>query len=205
MALKMGTIAAAALSVLLAVATLSAHAQEREVRRITQTDATSDCIGDPRTPLCALETYLACVVRKDRVLCDRVDVPEGFYFGEPWQIIELAEYLILDEVTLTPENIPEHLKDVRWMQPGMVEIRTEKRACWSPPTPCRFTEWAEYDATVEHVAGSWRKGLIETSYAGLPSTYHKQKSRQNAFEQSCEKFLATATSREALRRPGICH
>lgn len=60
MAMKTGSVPAGVLGLLLAIAALSAHAQELEVRRITQTYATSDCIGDPWTPLCALDTYLAC-------------------------------------------------------------------------------------------------------------------------------------------------
>ncbi|MDK9720705.1 MAG: hypothetical protein OEL53_05925 [Rhodospirillales bacterium] len=38
---------------------------------MTHDDATStsQCIGDPKTPLCAIETVLACFVREERQLC----------------------------------------------------------------------------------------------------------------------------------------
>ena len=39
--------------------------------KVTQDDATTDskCIGKPVTPVCAVETIIACFVRKDRRLC----------------------------------------------------------------------------------------------------------------------------------------
>ncbi|MGE0093198.1 MAG: hypothetical protein AB7M05_14955 [Alphaproteobacteria bacterium] len=40
-----------------------------EIREITATASTSDCIGDPKTPLCALDTYIACGTRSDPSLC----------------------------------------------------------------------------------------------------------------------------------------
>ncbi|MEO5336789.1 MAG: hypothetical protein H7841_07845 [Magnetospirillum sp. WYHS-4] len=50
---------------------------EGEIRSITATTATSDCIGDPRTPVCAVETLLACLARSSPDLCTMVgeDVP----------------------------------------------------------------------------------------------------------------------------------
>ena len=48
---------------ILATALGVASAQQNEVRRITQTEATSKCIGDPKTPLCAVETLLTCMTR----------------------------------------------------------------------------------------------------------------------------------------------
>jgi hypothetical protein len=56
---------------------------DAQPRIITATDATSMCIGDPRTPLCALETTLACRVRSDPVLCDKVGTPR-FISGAAW-------------------------------------------------------------------------------------------------------------------------
>lgn len=40
-----------------------------EIRTITTTTSTSDCIGDPKTPTCALDTFIACGTRKDPGLC----------------------------------------------------------------------------------------------------------------------------------------
>lgn len=41
-------------------------------RRINLDSASSDCIGEPDTPLCAVETLLACRVRRDDALCAQV-------------------------------------------------------------------------------------------------------------------------------------
>ena len=43
-----------------------------QVRRVTLTAADSDCIGDPKTPLCALDTFQACLVRYDNELCFKI-------------------------------------------------------------------------------------------------------------------------------------
>ena len=58
-----------------------ACAQQSPVRRITQTEATSDCIGDPRTPMCAVETFVACFTRRDTSLCRKVGVG-NVYLGD---------------------------------------------------------------------------------------------------------------------------
>ncbi len=39
--------------------------------------ARSDCIGSAETPLCAVETFLACRVRQDAALCRDVDETVG--------------------------------------------------------------------------------------------------------------------------------
>src|ERR1041384_3643138 len=40
--------------------------------RITPNTASSACIGTAATPLCAVETLLACLVRNDDTLCRRI-------------------------------------------------------------------------------------------------------------------------------------
>lgn len=40
-----------------------------ELQFIDRHGASSECIGDPKTPLCAVETWLACDVRNDSDLC----------------------------------------------------------------------------------------------------------------------------------------
>ncbi len=47
-------------------------------RVVTQTSASSDCIGDPRTPACALDTLAACIARRDAVLCD-ISTVRGYH------------------------------------------------------------------------------------------------------------------------------
>ena len=45
-------------------------------------NATSPCIGDPATPLCAVETYLACIWRRDDRLCKQAWGP--YWKGPIW-------------------------------------------------------------------------------------------------------------------------
>jgi hypothetical protein len=45
-------------------------------RMLTKDSATSKCLGDPRTPLCAVETLLACQRRGTKRLCDSIWWPE---------------------------------------------------------------------------------------------------------------------------------
>ncbi len=49
-------------------------------RAITKTDGAGGCIGDPVAPLCAIDTRLACFVRRDEELCK---IAEGeFWYGK---------------------------------------------------------------------------------------------------------------------------
>jgi hypothetical protein len=59
-------------------------ASQHPWRIMTQSDATSAsrCIGDPKTPLCAVETYEACLLRHDSHLCRRVRGSEPIYVPE---------------------------------------------------------------------------------------------------------------------------
>ncbi|MGE0093199.1 MAG: hypothetical protein AB7M05_14950 [Alphaproteobacteria bacterium] len=55
------------LTILIAIvaAALFFTGDRSEIREITATTATSDCIGDLKSPICAVETLLACLVRMD--------------------------------------------------------------------------------------------------------------------------------------------
>lgn len=54
---------------LAAFAGLFFYSGRGEIRTITAIASTSDCIGNPKTPLCALDTYIACGTRSDPSLC----------------------------------------------------------------------------------------------------------------------------------------
>jgi len=56
-------------AILAALAVLFFSSDRGEVRRITAATATSDCIGEPKTPMCTTETWLACQVRPGTTLC----------------------------------------------------------------------------------------------------------------------------------------
>lgn len=52
----------------------AAESYPSSLRTITATDAISPCIGDPKTPVCAVETALACYLRNTLDLCRAVGV-----------------------------------------------------------------------------------------------------------------------------------
>ena len=82
-----------------------------EVRVITPTEATSKCIGDPRTPACALDTMFACVVRRDAELCRRVGIDETFAREPCFKpgILD-ARYKIKEIELLAEKDMPPYLK-----------------------------------------------------------------------------------------------
>ena len=54
---------------LLIAAFLGVPAYAGELKSVAPTDADSTCIGDPTTPQCALDTWMACDARGERDLC----------------------------------------------------------------------------------------------------------------------------------------
>lgn len=89
-----------------------------EIRGITPTEAASKCIGDVSTPLCAVETFLACMWRLERPLCERVGVFDFSLADRP----DPVRYRILSARILRAEDIPDHLRDTDWMKPGYADI-----------------------------------------------------------------------------------
>lgn len=63
---------AAAISAVLALPGMGFAGESPGFRWLDRTDAASDCIGDPATPACAVETLLACRIRGEAPLCAAV-------------------------------------------------------------------------------------------------------------------------------------
>lgn len=107
-------------------------------RKITHDDATSDskCIGHPVTPLCALETYLACVQRSRNDYCDMVEAGVRFdpKVRQPpanWQeyrIVYARRPSQLDPVNRATEGPLKPLS-------GDVIIAVYRRNCYSETRP----------------------------------------------------------------------
>jgi hypothetical protein len=80
---------------------------EEDIRWVDQTGASSGCIGSPVSAECAVETALACRVRRDPALCEAVGLSlppdSGLPFSarnpDPFDIVELSgiKYVIHDE------------------------------------------------------------------------------------------------------------
>ncbi|MDK9722141.1 MAG: hypothetical protein OEL53_13270 [Rhodospirillales bacterium] len=101
---------------------------------MTHDDATStsQCIGDPKTPLCAIETVLACFLRHNDHLCrigtGNPDFPEGIksivqpaYTQRYW--VAAAEFVTA--------NKPSYAK-VRYLKPhvGDIAVRIHDAPCY---------------------------------------------------------------------------
>ncbi len=128
-----------------------ASAQLTEVRTITQTDATSDCISNPKTPLCAVETFLACGVRQDMSLCRKVGV-DDFGFDDS---IGAIEYVVTSQHTIREEDIPDRLRNTEWFRPGYEEIHILERLCSKMEVPCPQVWPTPYTFNVRPIDGHW--------------------------------------------------
>jgi len=130
-----------------------------DVRTIAATTATSSCIGDPRTPVCAVETFRACSARQDNALCLRVG-GEGFMFQKhPYNL----RYRILSVCPLTPRNIPPEFRNSRGMAPGNVEV-----VLLELPDPTRNTcpEGCKYDYIARPINDEWQ--IVYWAMWGIP-------------------------------------
>ncbi len=58
-------------------------AQDAEIRFIDRAGASSDCVGEPATAVCAVETALACRIRQDAALCEQVRLGDAAQTGRP--------------------------------------------------------------------------------------------------------------------------
>jgi len=129
-----------------------------ELRFVSPTGATSDCIGDPRTPLCALETFLACTARLDAALCHRVGV-EDYTFRKK---LTTLNYYVVSTHTIREEDITEDLKDAYWRKVGYVDITILEPSFRMPWCP----EGCKISYTLGPTDDGWR--LIDYAVSGAP-------------------------------------
>lgn len=94
----------------------------RQVRVITPTTATSICIGDPKTPICAVETLLACWARKKMKLCERVDVS----YMPPGPPLAKSQYRLISIRILTEADMTPELAHTNWWKPGYADVVIQK-------------------------------------------------------------------------------
>ena len=103
-----------------------------KIRTIASTgEASSECIGDPRTPLCALDTWRACFVWREPALCKLVGLEENAFSegdgGEPRWVYTYQPYDVLEIEDRHLADIQNRLvrlsPDQTWFRPGYVDIR----------------------------------------------------------------------------------
>jgi len=57
-------------------ADLDADFVPNEERQVTWYGSTSNCVGDPRSPACALDTMMICMLRRDAGMCSSIGIEE---------------------------------------------------------------------------------------------------------------------------------
>lgn len=118
----------------------------KQIRVITPTTATSDCIGVPKSPVRAVETILACTRRIDKAMCARAGHPDFHYQDKPE---EKFRYRILSVKVLTRKDIPKwHWEKPDGLRPDDVEVIVQKpdlRAAFCPKSGCKFTYFVKPD------------------------------------------------------------
>lgn len=143
-----------------------------EIRYIGLTESTSDCIGDPRTLVCAIDTYFACIVRRDADLCRRVGVippqeTEVRYCGNLRSVtyeFESAKVLAEDDLYVprwNPESKQtERRRAVRWsIGAGDVDVFLFIVFCRSESSPCPdedYMYWSSAVETLRSLPRGWR-------------------------------------------------
>jgi hypothetical protein len=125
-------------------------------RAMTDEDATStsQCVGNPITPLCAVETIIACFERVRDDLCRigmGLDRPPEFVRGDPrprpyryqrYRVLSakrFREHVLPPPHDLSPANTLPYWwypEDRRQYWPGDVEIVVLKQTCWRDPARC---------------------------------------------------------------------
>jgi hypothetical protein len=103
---------------------------------MTQDDATtsSKCIGDPVTPLCAVETVMACEIRGNDDLC-RIGMGLKKNPGLSAGPVSPRIYWVMHRAILTDETIPWDDHELKWrpgeagVQAGDVRIDIADKIC----------------------------------------------------------------------------
>ena len=115
-------------------------------------NATSPCIGDPATPLCAVETYLACIWRQDDRLCEQAWGP--YWKGPIWA------YVKEDPVA----NVYQLYRVMR-----VYEASPGTQTLWSDGRAVTF--WWEGDVVIELLLMTCRRGDPECASNVEPHLY----------------------------------
>jgi hypothetical protein len=120
--------------------------------RLTPTMATSICIGQPRTPICAAETLLACLARTDAALCSTVGVPPPAPLPDG---VPQIEYVIERVSVIRLEDVTDDLKELDWYKPGHTLVELLRRACPAAQTDCQDESWDGVQVYLRDRTGAW--------------------------------------------------
>ena len=129
----------------------------RQIRRVTQTTATSDCIGDPRTPLCALDTLVACTARRDHSLCNRALWRDMRVLWPAGTARGTAEYVVAESKVMTKSDIDSEIVTLAGPHvPGDIRFVLLERYCSATLPICKSGGWYLTYYWVRKKHDSWR-------------------------------------------------
>ncbi|MBF0269331.1 MAG: hypothetical protein HQL44_12150 [Alphaproteobacteria bacterium] len=119
----------------------------KQIRVITPTTATSDCIDRPKSPVCAVETFLACTSRIDKAMCARAGHPDFHYQDQPE---EKFRYRILSVKILTRKDIlKEDWEKPDGLRPDDVKVVVQNLdahySSFCPKSGCPTSYWVKPD------------------------------------------------------------
>ncbi len=122
----------AVLSLSISSATLAGGIEAQgELRFVSPTDATSNCIGNPITPLCAVETFIACTLRIEPSLCRRIGIDDYNYPKQKGT----SRYYVVSTRTIPEGENTGNLPNTDQTKPSLVEItilEPDFRLDWCP-------------------------------------------------------------------------
>jgi hypothetical protein len=71
----------------------------------------SQCVGDPKTPVCAMETMLACLVRQEPDLCRKVGVRRGCFDKKLYKAVYIFNEISIEDKYDLPPHLAEKYLD----------------------------------------------------------------------------------------------
>ena len=150
----LGTLAACVLS---SGAALADGEAKGEIRVITPNEATSDCIGDLSTPLCAVETAVGCNSYIRLKGCKKVNLGHS----ENRQI--RIEYIFIKTGFVDPkmvaeakyEKFPSEFGSFPWLTPDGFQAKVKERSCPVEQQNCGKVPWLLTFYTVSPHGKNW--------------------------------------------------
>ncbi len=130
-------------------------------RVMTLDDATSTsrCIGDPKTPLCAVETLMACFIRRQLPLCN---ISHGYPASETGRFglskpgpSYRTEYRVV-RFHVVSDKDPKLTLGGDWLKPGDIEITIYQRFCLQPRQSCVGEPVDGYSYVARRDGDRWR-------------------------------------------------
>jgi hypothetical protein len=161
-----------------ALAAPAAAQNQRDITgRILPDRATSTCIGQTTTPVCATETLLACLARGNDALCRRVGTPS---VKPPEDAVRTqTEYAIERVSVIRAEDITDDLRDLDWFKPGYTLVELGRRSCPIDRPDCTDETWEEMQVYLRPGGGgfelvTWRGESEPDTAPEVPENFQRR-------------------------------